>query len=326
MSICEGKCSSLEVNTPYYLWNTLLKSLLRVDLEMPESEVRTRLHEMVKMLSLEPDEPYLAALLSLHYEDMLLEEDEKRKRNIFEAMGRLLKKYVGVKPTVVFLEDLHWIDRFSQSLLEFILGGNAVGPALIVCLYRPGYAGASRIRGTSHELDLSRLSGVEARELMRLRCGVDSVPESLAHFIEQRSEGNPFFIEEIIKTLLGKKIIKVGKNTLHIMSEDLESGVPETLQGVILARIDQLEERIREVLLDASVIGREFSRPVLEQIVQKRTDVRGELKKLESLELVFEKEEARELEYLFKHYLIQEVAYNTLLQKKRKRLHGLIAS
>ncbi|OGU68170.1 MAG: hypothetical protein A3C56_00990 [Ignavibacteria bacterium RIFCSPHIGHO2_02_FULL_56_12] len=326
MSICEGKCSSLEVNTPYYLWNTLLKSLLRVDLEMPESEVRTRLHEMVKMLSLEPDEPYLAALLSLHYEDILLEEDEKRKRNIFEAMGRLLKKYVGVKPTVVFLEDLHWIDRFSQSLLEFILGGNAVGPALIVCLYRPGYAGASRIRGTSHELDLSRLSGVEARELMRLRCGVDSVPESLAHLIEQRSEGNPFFIEEIIKTLLGKKIIKVGKNTLHIMSEDLESGVPETLQGVILARIDQLEERIREVLLDASVIGREFSRPVLEQIVQKKTDVRGELKKLESLELVFEKEEARELEYLFKHYLIQEVAYNTLLQKKRKRLHGLIAS
>lgn len=325
MSICEGKCSSFETNTPYYLWNTLLRSLLRVDQETPESEVRSRLHEMAKILTLESDEPYLATLLSLRYEEILLEEDEQRKKKIFDAARRLLKTYAERKPSVFLFEDLHWIDRFSQSLLEFVLSEEQLGPALIVCFYRPEYAGAKGITESRKELDLNRLPAGEARELMRLRLGAESMPENLASLIEQRSEGNPFFIEEIIKTLMDKGIVSVKKGKLEIQSEKLESGVPETLQGVILARIDRLEERIREVLLDASVIGREFSTPVLEQIVQKKIDVKGGLKKLESLELVFEKEDARELEYLFKHYLIQEVAYNTLLQKKRKQIHLLIA-
>ena len=325
MSICEGKCSSFETNTPYYLWNTLLRSLLRVDQETSESEVRSRLHEMVKILTIESDEPYLAALLSLRYEEILLEEDEPRKRKIFDAARRLLKTYAERKPSVFLFEDLHWIDRFSQSLLEFVLSEKQLGPALIVCFYRPEYAGAKRITESGKELDLNRLPGGEARELMRLRLGAESMPENLAILIEQRSEGNPFFIEEIIKTLMDKGIVIVKKGKLEIQSEKLESGIPETLQGVILARIDRLEERIREVLLDASVIGREFSTPVLEHIVGNKIDVKGGLKKLESLELVFEKEDARELEYLFKHYLIQEVAYNTLLQKKRKQIHVLIA-
>lgn len=325
LSVCEGKCSSFEVNTPYYIWNTFLKSLLRVDMETPELEIRSRLHETVRILALESDEPYLATLLSLRYEEILLEVDEERKRRIFDATKRLLMAYAERRPSVFLFEDLHWIDRFSQDLLEFVLKDEHLGPVLLVCLFRPEYPRAEVIVKGGVKIDLDRLPSDEARQLMQSRLGVDTVREELAKLIELRSEGNPFFIEEIIKTLFDKGIVAVKKGKLEIQAEQLESGVPETLQGVILARIDQLEERIREVLLDASVIGREFSRPVLEHVVQKKTDVIAGLKKLEALELVLEREEARELEYLFKHYLIQEVAYNTILSNRRKKLHGFIA-
>jgi len=326
LSVCEGRCSSFEINTPYFLWNTFLKSLLRIGLDMPEGEIRLRLHETLQILSLEADEPYLATLLSMRYEEILMEVDEERKRRIFEAMQKLLKAYSDRRPALFIFEDLHWIDRFSQDLLEIVFTKETLGSALILCLYRPEYGRAAKIIGGGDVIDLDRLPGDEARQLMRLRFSVEEVPKALEDLIEQRAEGNPFFIEEIIKTLLDKNIVAVKKGKLEILAENVEAGVPETIQGVILARIDQLEEKIRDVLLDASVIGREFSRPVLEHMLQRKADVLSGLKKLESLELILEKEEAHELEYLFKHYLIQEVAYNTILANRRKKMHGLIAA
>jgi len=323
-AVFEGKCSSFEINTPYYLWNTLLKSLFNIGNDTSEQEVRARLHETLQILSLSAEEPYLATLLSLRYEEILLEVDELRKSRIFDAAKTLLQAFAQRRPVMVVLEDLHWIDRFSQDLLQFVFSAG-VGPAMILCTYRPEYAHASAIATSGEVFDLDRLSAEEARQLMRLRLNVEEIPPQLEKLIEQRAEGNPFFIEEIIKTLLDRKIAGVKRGKVEILSENLEAGVPGTLQAVILARIDQLEERIRDVLLGASVIGREFSRPVLEHVVQAKTDILAGLRRLESLELVLEREDAHELEYLFKHYLIQEVAYNTILAKRRKKLHGLIA-
>jgi hypothetical protein len=226
---------------------------------------------------------------------------------------------------VIVLEDLHWIDRFSQELLEFMFSTEMVAPAFFFSLYRAEYPHAERIARWGEKVDLNRLPAEKSRELVRSRLGVDTVPKVLEDLILKRAEGNPFFTEEMIKTLIDRKVIAVKKGSVEVLSSDLEAGVPETVQGVIMARIDRLEERIREVLLDASVIGREFSRPVLEYVLEKRRGVEADLHQLQMMELILEKEEARELEYLFKHYLIQEVAYNTLLAKKRKKLHGLIA-
>ena len=231
VSVCEGMCSSFEINTPYYLWNTFLKSLLRIGMETPESEIRARLHETVHILSLESEEPYLATLLSLRYEEILLEVDQERKRRIFEAMKKLLKVYAERRPTLFVFEDLHWIDRFSQDLLEFVLSDGTVGPALIVCLFRAEYVQGERIAGQSQKIDLDRLSGEDAKKLIRSRFGAEDVPDRLAQLIEQRTEGNPFFIEEIIKTLLEKELVRVKKGSVEIVSENIEAGVPETVQG-----------------------------------------------------------------------------------------------
>ena len=117
----EGQCSSFETNTPYFLWNNLLKSMLNIEKEATETSIKNQLHDTLDILHLENEEPYLATLLSLRYEEILLEEDKERKRRIFESINKLLVAYAKRQPTVFILEDLHWIDRFSQELLEFLL-------------------------------------------------------------------------------------------------------------------------------------------------------------------------------------------------------------
>jgi class 3 adenylate cyclase len=326
LSVFEGKCSSFELTTPYYLWTTLLRSMLQLDQAAGESDIRKRLHDTLQILSLDAIEPYLATLLSLRYEEILLEEDQERKRKIFSAVADFMKAIGRRRPTLFVFEDVHWIDRFSLELIEYLFQEEPIAPSLFVLLFREEFAKAKALVDKGGILiDLNRFPLDAATAFMATRLEVDEVPVPLRDVIYRRSEGNPFFIEELVKTLFDKNVIGVKKRKVEIINQQFENLLPETIQGVIMARIDRLEERLREVLLGASVIGREFSRPILEEILEKNSPMVISLAELKSLELIFENQEYHELEYLFKHYLIQEVAHNTLLQKKRKKLHALIA-
>ncbi|MGD0036686.1 MAG: adenylate/guanylate cyclase domain-containing protein [Bacteroidota bacterium] len=324
--VFEGKCSSFELNTPYYLWTTLLKSILQLSPDAGESETKKSLHDILQILSLEKHEPYLATLLSLRYEEILLEEDKERKHRIYEGLKELIRALAKRRVSVFLLEDVHWIDKFSQDLLDYLTSGQDLAPAMFVPLFRDEYIQAKGLIAKGGELiDLNRLPISDALKLMCLRLAVDEVPLNLADVLYKRSEGNPFFIEELVKTLIDKNVVSVKKRKLNIVQRDFESALPGTVQGVIMARIDRLEERLKDVLFSASVIGREFNKQLLKEILKQAEKVDPSLKDLVSLELVLEKEEAKEFAYLFKHYLIQEVAYNTILQKKRKEIHALIA-
>ncbi len=322
----EGGCSSFEVNTPYYLWSTLLKNMLKIGPDAHESEARQRLHQSARALGLEEHEPYLATLLSLRYEEIMMVDDALRKQRIFQATRAFLSAFALRRPSAFILEDLHWIDRFSQELLEYIFSRTSnVVLALFFMLYREEYSQSKQLEQGSEVIDLNRLNRGEALKLMKLRMDVDSIPQEVEELVLKRSEGNPFFIQEIIKTLLDKKVIAVRRRKVEVMSTNIEAGIPGTIQGIIMARIDRIQDSIKEVLFGASVIGREFSIPLLQQVVDTRGDLAPKLHALQSLELILEKDEAREFEYLFKHFLIQEVAYNTILVNKRKELHAAIA-
>jgi class 3 adenylate cyclase len=221
ISTFEGKCSSFELNTPYYLWNTLLKSLLRIGLETTEIETKQRLHDTLQILSLQDHEPYLATLISLRYEQILLEEDESRKRKIFEAVRELLKAYATRQTTVFILEDLHWIDRFSQELLEFLFNQDNLAPAMFFTLFRDEYTASKNIMTHGDQIDLNRLSKEEARKLILSRFAVDAVPATVEKLVFERSEGNPFFIEEIIKTLVDKKVIAVKQRKVRLLNNSI---------------------------------------------------------------------------------------------------------
>lgn len=326
MAVVEGACSSLEVNTPYYLWNGLFKNLLRIAGSASEVEERMRLHETLQAHGLAEHEPYLAALLSLRYGQILYEEEEQRKRKIFQAALALLRSSAGRRPTVFLLEDLHWIDRFSQELLEYVLARRDQVPGMIACFFRDEYRHTKAILPYGSLVDLNRLSRGDASRLMKLRLGVEQLPEALEEAVFRRSEGNPFFMQEILKTLLERKSIVVRQGNVELLVGKVEEAIPGTVQAVIMARIDRIHESIKEILFGASVIGREFTRPVLEEVVGSQADLRPDLSELQTLELILEKEEAKEAAFLFKHYLIQEVAYNTIMAEKRKELHASIAA
>jgi class 3 adenylate cyclase len=324
-SVFGGKCSSFETKTPYYLWNTLLKDILSIPPEATEAEIKDQLHDTLSILQLNADEPYLATLLSLRYEEILLEEDQERKSRIFEAVYKLIDKSSRRKPSVFIFEDLHWADRFSKELLGFLMKKDELAPSLFFIIFRPEYTDYKKIMNRGQLINLDRLSEEDILKLIKLRLKIDSVPDELMELIKRRTEGNPFFIEESLKTLVENEFISVKKGKVKLLSENLESGVPDTVQGVVMARIDRLEGKIRDVLLNASVIGREFSKKLIERVIDGKEDVFSHLSYLKGLELILEREEVQEFEYIFKHYMIQEVAYNTILINKRKKLHGLIA-
>jgi class 3 adenylate cyclase len=321
----EGACSSFETSTPYYLWSALLRNLLKIPSETNETVTRERLQQQLQSYGLEEHTPYLATLLSVRYGEIMLVDEKVRKQRIFQAVRALLSA-VSLRRSVVFiLEDLHWIDRFSQELLEYIFGRTTeVVLTLFVLTFRNEYPHVRLLEGWTL-IDLNRLSPEDAQRLVLNRLNADSVPPDVEAFILQRSEGNPFFIQEIIKTLLDKKILSVKRRRVELLTDNISAVVPSTIQGIIMARIDRLQDSIKEVLFGASAIGREFSRPLLEEVVGKQRDLVPTLAELGSLELILEKDEAREFEYLFKHFLIQEVAYNTMLVNKRKELHASIA-
>jgi len=322
----EGHCSSFETNTPYYLWTTLLRNLLRITASMGEQEARHRLHQTMHSLDLDEFEPYIATILSIRFDEILLQEEARRKQKVFQAMRTLLSALSLRRPMALILEDLHWIDRFSQELLEYIFARTGtVALSLFVMTFRDEYTHAKTIMEEGELLDLNRLSRSEASKLMKLRLDVDMVPPSIEDFVLRRSEGNPFFIQEILKTLIDKEKIAVRKRKVEILADNIEAGIPGTIQGIIMARIDRLQDSIKDTLFGASVIGREFSKPLLEHVVERKHELSPNLDELRTLELILHKDEAKEFQYLFKHFLIQEVAYNTILLNKRKEIHASIA-
>ncbi len=321
----EGFCSGFEINTPYYLWNTLIRSFLQLDLDTPEREILSILQKRAVELNIQKDIPYIAAILGVRHESLEEEDGAVRKQKIFDAVIRLLNSYIKKHRTILILEDLHWIDKFSQELLYYMFSGHKSPPTLIVGFYRPEYAHARSIENFGDVINLSRFSKEESKALMRIQLEADIIPDKIEEIILTRSEGNPFYLQEMIKTLLDKNIITVNHREVNILQRDFESVLPGTIQGIIMARIDNIQESIKSVLFSAAVIGREFSRPILEQVVEMNSDLDRKLNELKSLELILEKQEAQEFDYLFKHYLIQEVAYNTILVNKRKELHAAIA-
>ena len=172
---------------------------------------------------------------------------------------------------VFILEDLHWIDRFSQELLEFVFSQAKESVlSLFVLTFRNEYRQSTVMADGGTLLDLNRLSSDDARRLILFRLNAESVPLEVEDFILRRSEGNPFFIQEIIKTLLDKHVIAVKNHKALLLTDNIESVVPSTIQGIIMARIDRLQDSIKEILFGASAIGREFSRPLLERVVGRR--------------------------------------------------------
>ena len=324
----EGRCLHYGSSMAYLPMLDILRSYFEIKEGEQESLIKKKMKEKIFELDekLKTVIPPFQELLSLKVEDeayIKLEPKQKREK-IFEAMRDLFIRESQNKPLVLVFEDLHWIDKTSEEFLDYFIGWLANTPILLIILYRPEYTHRWASRSYYNNVRVDQLSIPTSAELVQsiLREG-EVVPE-LSNLILGKAAGNPLFMEELTHSLLENGSIQKKDHQYSLSRRPSDIQVPDTIQGIIAARIDRLDESLKRIMHVASVIGREFAFRILQAITEMKGELKSHLLNLQGLELIYEKRLFPELEYIFKHALTQEVAYNSLLLKRRKEIHEKI--
>ncbi len=270
--------------------------------------------------------PYLHNLLSFTVEDdtfSKLTPDLIRRRTV-ETLKTLVMAEVGDQPLVLILEDLHWIDKATEEVLSELVEAMTGVPLLIVLVYRPEYVQswvvqAIQTKAYANQVELEPLAVAQRTEMTQALLG--AIPTELEQFVVDKTDGNPLFVEELCRSLDESGVLKQedGHYSLYTPLDALD--IPTTLQGVLLARIDRLPDVLKDVLQRAAVIGRVFTRTLLSHVADNSPTLEALLEQLEKLEFIYPSSLAPQREYSFKHVLMQEAVYQTLLRPRREAYH-----
>ena len=324
----EGRCLHYGDSTAYLPILEILKVYFQIKEEEDESVIKKRIMNKIAQL----DEklitilPAFYDLLSLQLEDegySKLQPQQKRDK-MFEGLRNFLIRESQNNTLVIAIEDLHWIDKTSEEFLNYLIGWLTGTKILLILLYRPEYTHHWGSKSYYNRIGLDHLTIKSSAELIQaILKGGEVVPE-LQELILSRSAGNPLYIEEYTHTLLENGSIQ-KKNELYVLTKKFSSAeIPDSIHGIIAARMDRLKDDLKRTMQVASVIGRDFSFKVLQSITELKEEIKSHLINLQDLEFIYEKSLFPELEYIFKHALTQEVAYNSLLIKRRKEIHEKI--
>ena len=297
-----------------------------------------------KIIDLFPSEsgeilPYLASLIGLEVkgpigENLQRMDGESMRSQIYVSSRRFFERLAQNRPLVLIFEDLHWADESTVALIAHLFPLITRVPLLVCGVSRPeGNIPAIRLRDIAvkdherryTEIRLNPLSPTESADLMNNLLTIENLPSRIRQTILQKADGNPFFLEEIMRTLLDRKAVHFENGRWKATSQIETIAIPDTIQGVILARIDRLDDEVKQVLKTASVIGRSFFYRVLRSIEGTIEALDRDLEKLTETELIREKQRVPEVEYIFKHALVQESTYESILLKKRHELHAKVA-
>jgi ABC-type transport system substrate-binding protein/class 3 adenylate cyclase len=332
----EGRCVSYGESMPYWPFRELLRDWLGLSVDDPELRSRLLLRRAVDRLAGERSGelyPYLGSVLGLTLEPdagaRLAElSPEALQYRTFEVVEELLQLLAAERPVIVAVEDVHWIDPTSLLLLERLLGLTEEAAVLLVVTQRPDpdhqssalrELAARSYPHRSHELALQALGGDAERELLHALVGADALPAELERQVLDQAEGNPFFLEELVRGLADSGAL-VGSNGGYRFDHETPFEIPATVEQVIIARVDRLPAAYRSTLTAASVLGRQFGLPLLEGVAPD-AGLRESLRELQRLDLLRESRRWPQPEYRFKHVLIQEAVYRTIVGDERRRLH-----
>ena len=318
-SVSHGKASA------YLPVIDLLHGYFRIAAEDDARPRREKVNGRVLTLdrSVEDALPYLFALLGIvEGEDQLAGMDAQiRKRRTLDAVKRLLLRESLNQPLMVIFEDLHWIDDETQALLNLL--ADSIGTARILMLvnYRPEYSHHWGSKTYYTQLRLDPLGEESAAEMLSalVGAGEDLIP--LKRRIIEKTEGNPFFVEETVLALLDEGAL-VRNGTVKLTKPLTELKIPPTVQAIIASRIDRLPSDEKNLLQTLAVTGREFPLSLIREVVPKSDDeLNRMLGDLQLGEFIYEQPPMGDVEYTFKHALTREVAYNSMLTAERRRLH-----
>jgi class 3 adenylate cyclase/tetratricopeptide (TPR) repeat protein len=261
-------------------------------------------------------------------------EGEALERLILKNVRDLLARAVSIRPIVIMVEDAHWSDLSSISFMESLFKLVKNHRLLFINVFRPGFKETGeRLKSfvkdnlLEHyrEITVQPLKEDESAELIGNLLNQTNLPDDIKRLILLRSEGNPFFIEEVLRSFIDEGLIEIKDETFIVTDRIQYANIPETIDKVILSRIDRLDEKTKGLLRTASVIGRNFYYKVLEEAAQTIEELDTRLQYLKETQLLSEHRHKEEVEFLFKHALAQQATYDSILQKTKKELHLKIA-
>ena len=340
----EGRSLSFGRHLSYWPFIQLLKDCFGIAEDDGEVRSWAKLERGLEPLFGERTDavlPYLATVLALpvpaqHEERLKYLDGPGLRRQVFLCFRQLVELLAERQPLVLALEDWHWADQSSVDLADHLLPLTLSVPLLLVFPTRDHTDGpmqgvrrfaALHDESRLDDLRLAPLSSQHSLTLVSNLAGSLNLPQALCEKILRRTEGNPFFMEEVIRSLIsdGALVRDPSTRSWQLVKKVDEVQLPDTLQGLILARIDRLDEEAKQALKLASVIGRSFFDRVLEALSEARGQLRQCLSELQQAELIREKQRLPDLEYIFKHGLVQEATYGSILAENRRGIHQRVA-
>jgi tetratricopeptide (TPR) repeat protein len=252
-------------------------------------------------------------------------EPPERRDLISRAIQWTLMSHARHRPVVYVFEDIHWADDLSLDFLDRLTLAAHQAPMLLLFITRPLVSHHLPEQAVVTQLTLEELSDEQSALLLRHLLHLEDLPPEIEEFMLQRTRGNPFFVEEMTLALRDRGVLEATAEGLRLARPLEEAEVPDTLEALILARLDHLEIKVRHVIQCASVIGQEFGVRVLENVTEVRERLQEAIGKLLTADFILEKSTLPELEYLFRNALTQEVTYHTLLRRRRALYHLKIA-
>ena len=327
--VLEAGASSYGRATSYLPVSMLLRSYFKLGEHDTYEDIGARISARLSALgeSPWPAVPALTALLGVPVENAQWDglDPRQRRQYTLDVARRLILRESQIQPLLLILEDLHWIDAETQAWLDGLVDALPAARLLLLVTYRPEYQHAWGNRTNYTQLRVDPLPREGAEDLLQALLGADPELASLRELLIERTEGNPFFLEESVRTLVETKAL-VGERGAYRLAQALDTvQVPATVQAILASRIDRLPPAEKQLLQSAAVIGKDVPFNLLHAIADEaEEDLRRQLAHLQSAEFLYETRLFPESEYTFKHALTQEVAYGSLLTDRRRAVHARI--
>ena len=331
VTFLEGKCLSYSRGVAYHPVIDILKANFDIREGDGDSEVKEKVKRQLKVLRVSEAStfPYLLDLLSVKDSgvDKMSMSPEGRKDRIIEALNQIVLKGSEIRPLIMAIEDLHWIDTGSEDAVKDLLNSIAGAKVFLMFTYRPEYVPAWGGKSFHSQVNLNRLSNRESLAMVADLLGTEEIDSGLGELILEKTEGVPFFIEELIKSIKDLNIIE-RKGDRYLLAKDIQDVViPSTIQDVIMARVDSLPALAKKVLQTGSVIEREFSYELIKRVTGlQEQKLLSHLSVLKDSELLYERGIYPQSVYIFKHALTREVVYDSILTRRKKNFHEEIGN
>ena len=319
----ETRCLQYSSSIPFRPVLNLVKGYFNIGGDETKANLDSKLTEgLGKDLAVHL--PAFRQFLSLPPNDAAWEsQDPKEKRmGIFEALRNFFLALAKDNALVIAVDDLQWLDKTSEEFLDYFIDWIGNSKILLILLFRQEYSHSWGGKSFYKQIGLPPLTNSQSLQFIESILNDGEVSKDVSDLIISRTSGNPLFMEELTISLLENQILLKQDGQYRLGETTLLDQVPDTIQGIITARMDRLNENVKSTMQVASVIGRKFAARLVHALTDPDQDARQYLIKLQNLEFIHEKQVLPELEYVFKNPITQEVAYNSLLLNRRRQIHS----